>query len=166
VALSMTGVAVAHWSDEIYFEGTVKTGSVTVGWASVAAWENGELGGKDVGSIDAWLKDEETDPRTAETVYHTLVIEISNVYPGWMGHIDAVIKNAGSIPVDLVDVTIDGGLPPENEVDICFVYDWLESLRLDPDSSATIRADILVKEDAPEGTTYTFSITRVFNQWG
>ncbi len=166
VALSMTGVAVAHWSDEIYFEGTVKTGSVTVGWASVVAWENGEPGGKDVGSIDCWLDGPEIDPRTTETVYKTLVIEISNVYPGWMGHIDAVIKNAGTIPVDLIDIIIEGELPLENEVNIDNWCDWTDYPRLDPDSSATIRADILVKDDAPEGTTYTFSITRVFNQGG
>ena len=166
VALSMTGVAVAHWSDEIYVEGTVEMGSVTVGWYSVEAWEEDEPCGKDVGSIDAWLEDMETDPHTGKTIYKTLVIVISNVYPCWMGHVEAAINNAGTIPVDLVDVIItDGELPPEDEVNIWIDCVWPDYPQLEPCNTAIIRADIHVKQDAPECTTYKFSVTLVFDQW-
>ena len=166
VALSITGVAVAHWSDEIYVEGTVEMGSVTVGWDSVECWEDDEPCGKDVGSIDCWLEDEETDVHTEKTIYKTLVIVISNVYPCWMGHVEAVIKNAGTIPVDLVDIIIDGELPPEDEVNIWVDCDWPDYPQLDPCNTAIIRADIHVKQDAPECTTYECTVTLVFNQWG
>lgn len=166
IALSMTGVAVAHWSDEIYVEGTVEMGSVTVGWDSVEAWEDDEPCDKDVGSIDAWLEDEETDVHTEKTIYKTLVIVISNVYPCWWGHVEAVIKNAGTIPVDLVDIIIDGDMPPEDEVNIWVWCDWPDYPQLDPCNVAIIYADIHVKQDAPECTTYEFTVTLVFNQWG
>lgn len=172
LALGMTGVAFAHWSQIIYIEGTVETGTVCVGWLD---WENSdnEWLGKDVGSVAVWLEDVKGTHET-DNIYETLVIELNNVYPSYEAYIEVEIANGGTIPVNLVHFDIENIVDTENLLDYIYIdienCDWPGFPQIDPCQtvSATIYIHILQGTEpnlCPENATATFEGHLVFNQW-
>lgn len=172
VALAMTGVAFACWSQTIYVEGTVETGTVCVGWSDVDSWDNEYLG-KDVGSVDAQL--ENVKGFHGETlIYETLVINLSNVYPGYEAWIEVSISNGGTIPVNLVDFDISPVEDPENLLkhvywDIIDV-EWENFPQIDP--CQTVTAWICIQiiqevdgQECPQDASATFAGYLTFCQW-
>lgn len=171
LALSMLGVGVAHWSDSIQIEGTVNMGSLTVGWADENCGENLEPCSKPVASISCWLEDNEKDEHTGKTISKTLVFVVENAYPEYVCWVEASIKNAGTIPVDLKGV-VPENMPPENVMNL-----WYENAdnpgqmidcptQIDPCENIRLKGWIHIKENAPECHTYKFKLTLQFDQWG
>jgi hypothetical protein len=183
--LSMIGVGVAHWSDNIQIEGTVIMGTLTVGWVDNECGENDEPCGKDIASISCRLEDPEEDHKTLKTVYKTLVIEVDNAYPEYVCWVEASIKNAGTTPVDLVGVIVTPGPglrwddPDIENVDTGFpvINLWYENAdnpgqeiscptQIDPCDNIRLKGWLHIKENAEECHTYTFTVTLYFVQWG
>jgi len=108
VALAMTGVAVAHWSDTVQIEGTVYMGDFIVGWRNIVdnRGENDEIA-----SLKCTLEDPETSVHhtPAVTVYHTLKVEIDNAYPEYWARCWVNLKNAGTIPATIVEYKMTPG---------------------------------------------------------
>ena len=111
VALSMTGVAVAHWSDTVYIEGEVKMGDFLVGWLDIKECWDIDDDDKDPTDVDCWLEDPEDSVHhyPQETVWHTLVVEVTNAYPQYEAYCKVNLKNAGTIPAHIVDVIMIPG---------------------------------------------------------
>jgi len=122
LALGMTGVAFAHWSQTIYIEGTVETGTVCVGWVYVD-YEDYEYLNKDVGEVDAWL-DDPKGWHIEDEIFGTLVVDLINVYPSYEAYIYVEIANGGTIPVNLVDFDIGPVSDPDDL--IRFVDCWID----------------------------------------
>ena len=91
LAMAMTGVAYAHWSQIIYIEGTVETGEVCVGWSYCDNYDEEYLG-KDVGSVAVRLEDVK-GTHNGDNIYETLVIELNNVYPCYYAEIDQHLRH-------------------------------------------------------------------------
>ena len=176
VALAMTGVAYACWSQTIFIEGTVETGYVCVGWSDVYTEDEWNVT-KDVGEIDAWLEDQK-GWHIDTPIYETLVVELSNVYPSYEAYIEVDISNGGTIPVDLVDF----GLYPVSDPDelLRFVnwyinyVDWPGCPQIDPCQTVTVGVYIHIMQEiwdgeewvtCPQDATATFAGYLTFNQW-
>lgn len=114
MALSITGVAVAHWSDSIQLEGTIHMGSLTLAFhhdeppiiGEFHRLDNGDLVpgepcGKDVAETDARYENRVDDPHTGKWGYKTMIIVIDNAYPCYEPHIIFTIHNIGVIPLDV-----------------------------------------------------------------
>lgn len=173
VALAMTGIAYAHWSQTIYIDGSVSTGSVCVGWENVYCNDYGIDPGydKDVASCDAYLwgwKGMHGD----NDIYENLTINISNVYPCYSVTVTAVVANCGTIPLHIYDagftiLSDPKGLEPFLEVTCdCFP----ENLQLHPCESVEIECTLHVLQEVgentcPENATLTFAGYVTFGQW-
>ena len=114
VALAMTGVAVSHWSDNVQVQGTVHMGDFIVGWLDIKGCSDSDDGipGKDTAEVNCWLDRESAETSVHHdppvTVYHTLVVEVENAYPHYWAQCDVDIKNAGTIPAHIVEITVAG----------------------------------------------------------
>ena len=170
IVLSITGVAVAHWSDSIQIEGTVHMGSLTIGWDNLTCGEENEPCTKDVGSITAELLDAETDAHTGKTIYKTLVFTIDNAYPCYTAWIEVDIKNAGTIPADWENWELVM-ISPDNMDMFCEAFEISCSpcptlpLQIDPCNSIHLRCELHVKQTARECTTYSGKLKLNFEQW-
>lgn len=113
VALAVTGVAVAHWSDYVYIKGTIHMGELVVGIENNSlSWVETINGVPEmefnppkenkwwVANATVTLSDFETSEHhePPQTVAHKMTIDITNAYPQWDLHIYFDLKNAGNIP--------------------------------------------------------------------
>jgi hypothetical protein len=121
ITLAFTGIAYAHWFDQVHIKGVVESGSLNLAFVygeppqTSEFYEDetgllipGEYLGKDVGSIQAHYEDLETDCRTAEQGYRTLIIDIDCAYPCYRGHTTFIPDNIGTIPVNICKYNITG----------------------------------------------------------
>lgn len=178
LALGMTGIAFAHWSQTIFIKGSVETGTVCVGWVYVD-YEDYEYLGKNVGEVNAWLEDPK-GVHYEDTIYETLVVDLINVYPSYVAYIDVEIANGGTIPVNLVDCDIGPVSDPDDLIRFvdCWIDEgeWIGYPQIDPCQTvwAVIGIHILqeVWDDelgenvtCPENATATFAGYLTFDQW-
>lgn len=116
MALSMTGVAMAHWRDSIQLKGKISMGSLTLAFSTprdpepeVVEWhildngdrERGEPCGKEVAVTTAVYENWIVDEHTGKGGYKTLVITIDNAYPCYEPHVWFVLHNIGTTPMDI-----------------------------------------------------------------
>lgn len=112
IALAMSGVAFAHWSQTLYIEGTINTGMLCVGLRDTGVNDPGNDPGfdtdldvqvyydKDVASITST----NVDPKCTHdgiTYFHKEVITITNAYPSYAPGWTTKIANCGTIPVKI-----------------------------------------------------------------
>jgi len=96
LALGMTGIAYATWSETLIISGTVKTGTVDVAWSEVGSWDT-EPEGKDVSWIACEIDVEKPN---------LLHVTVHNAYPSIDYYNVVDIHCVGSIPVHLYGVSI------------------------------------------------------------
>jgi hypothetical protein len=120
LAVSLFGLAYAHWSDMVYIEGTVDMGSLTLAFDYVeppqcveyykdpdtGALIPGEWLGKDVGNCCATRLELIEDVHTGKLGYKLLCINVTNAYPQYFVHTTFIVHNIGTIPIHLVDFII------------------------------------------------------------
>ena len=121
LALGALGVGYAHWTDTVYINQIVETGSVKVGVMGVAT-DPVEYEDKDVANVTVTHDNykfhkmiEETDLHGGSLInagmyafYESVTVNITNMYPCFTVLEDFYIGNAGSIPVKLnVNMVID-----------------------------------------------------------
>jgi len=125
IALSLAGLAYAHWSDVIYINGTVEMGELIFGFTEQYGSADGKMRSYDftklplvydiiypepkpVGEVTCWLDVPETsvhlDP--PKTVYKKMHIEIKNAYPEYVAWCDYSLDNGGTIPLDVVNYCV------------------------------------------------------------
>ena len=108
IALSILGVAYAHWQDMIRINGIVNTGSLSVGFVDVVCVDKETKEGllKDVGNcscgLDEWFK----DPHTNKTGYKKLWVNITNGYPSYYCEATFILRNLGTVPAVIVNFTL------------------------------------------------------------
>ena len=124
LALGSLGLGYATWDDQLYINGHVETGSLTLAFSYVepplcaeyyldpatGALVPGEWMGKPVGDCDAWFEDYVQDAHSLKEGYRKMWIVVENAYPQYIVHTTFRVHNIGTIPVhitgfDLYDPT-------------------------------------------------------------
>ncbi len=194
VALSVTAVGYARWSDQLTVTETVATGSVctefylaptmfdpfapppyypttTPDWNADPGFLHLHKTDKNVG----WGEAEYTDSKS-------LLVTLHNVYPGYYNHVDFWVHNCGTIPVILTRVVVTVGttqyvitgqlltldLNGNGTPDFQILWGNHIGSQLDPCHSWDISYAMLVLQDEDpsiQGTTLTFTIQLEFVQW-
>lgn len=161
LALGMSGLAYATWSETLKISGTVKTGTVDVEWSEVDNWDT-EKPEKDVSWIACEIDD--TDP-------NLLHVTVTNAYPCIDYYNIVNIHCVGTIPVHLNEVFVSPPDPAAVEVTISY---WLDSGCTDPASlpvqlhtcdTIYARIHVHVLQKATQGHTYTFTAEIDAVQW-
>ena len=132
---------------------------------------------KDVGCTLVELIDSDGDGD-----YDTMNVTLNNVYPWYYTHIAFKVHNDGTIPLKIWRVIIDGqefyelneqelqqgvelDLTGDSKPDVLVWWGNNFGVQLHPCQSADISFDITVLQDAPQGSTLTFTISFDAVQW-
>ncbi|RLG56696.1 MAG: hypothetical protein DRN83_03440 [Hadesarchaea archaeon] len=168
IALGMSGVAFAHWSETLYINGTVYTGELDAEWSVHSIWDN-EPSNKDVSGMTITPVDSDSDGD-----YDQLDVVISNAYPSIDYYAILDVHNNGSIPLHTY-ITIDpGNLPDGTTLEFTGINDIFggppvppleNGAQIHPGRWAYARLHVHLPQSAAENTTYTFTITVEAVQW-
>ena len=117
LALGMTGVAFAHWSQILSIEGTVKTGELCVGIRDVGTSDPGTTLDKMFDSDTATIIQLSKDVGKAESLngvpkcmhldmqyYEDITFTVTDAYPQYYWEEEIKIANCGDIPVKLASI--------------------------------------------------------------
>jgi len=132
---------------------------------------------KDIGCTDVTLIDSDGDGD-----YDTMNVTLHNVYPWYYTHIAFKVHNDGTVPIKIWRVVIGGqefyelnkqelqqglelDLTGDGKPDILIWWGDNFGVQLHPCQSADISFDITVLQDAPQGSTLTFTISLEAVQW-
>lgn len=157
ISLALTGVAFAHWTETLYINGTVNTGTFDAE-LSVGEGYDTEPEEKDVSSISGELSEDK----------NTITVTITNAYPCINYYLPIDLHCVGSVPLIIQEIYIDrGNLPEDTTLEIIPGADQplQEGVQLHYCNSAYGTLHVHLDEDAAENTTYTFSITIIVVQW-
>jgi hypothetical protein len=120
VALSVIGFAYAHWSGQLFIEGTVHMGELIFGFTDVGPCGDGKLVNGEIVPEAIYIGNitcEKLEPETSvhltppKTVYKRLNITITKAYPEYVAWCNFTLDNGGTIPLDVVMycVSVDTG---------------------------------------------------------
>lgn len=162
IALGMSGLAYASWSETLTISGTVNTGTVDVAWSEIGTSDS-EPPDKDVSGIDCEI--DAVNP-------NLLHVTVTNAYPCIDYYNIVDIHCVGSIPVHIYDIIVNNPHPNHVEVDISYYADpgctiEIIDLPIQLHTCDTIFALIHVHltQDALQNHTYGFSAQIVAIQW-
>lgn len=138
LVLGLTGAGFAHWSQTLYVDGTVETGTFCVGFTHqedldppAADGTPGATYPNDPpydGTLDegydknvAACHSELVDPKgehEGETVYERMLITVLNAYPSYTNIIRFSLDNCGTIPAEVLGAAVVsiGGVPLDDPI--------------------------------------------------
>ena len=185
ISLGAVGVGYAHWSGNLYVQGTAETGTMGVGWYYYSGGDPGDdwvwdpsIPGKvqadqNIGMAEITFEDlccygpVQTFPGDWYH-YKTIVVTIDNAYPYYFVDWQLHAHNCGTLPVIIHAAVIDA--PPELTV-LC--PDGVLPAKLHPCDDLIWSLIIYCNQkDEPDpgdpgvepDTTYTFTITILYEQ--
>lgn len=187
LGLLSTGVAYAHWSQMLYIEGSVASGSLDWEFTDVSA-EDDVLGELDYNCRDnfegppplKWRVDKDVGRTTAIiTDSHTITVTLTNVYPSYWTEVSVYAHNTGTIPLIIDNVIINGNVlrkSPTSVVGLDLSSDGLNDIEIwwgdgfgtqleHCERSPEMSFWIHVLQDAPQGATLSFTIELVAVQY-
>jgi len=157
LALGMSGIAYATWSETLVISGTVNTGDVDVEWSEGKSWDT-EDPEKDVSRIECVIEG------------NLLRVTVYNAYPCIDYYNVVDIHCVGIVPVHLYEI-VAPDTDPSVEVDITY---WLD---LECTNEATLpvqlhqceriyaKIHVHITNAATEGYTYNFDAQIDAVQW-
>lgn len=93
------GLAVSHWDDQVQVTGSVALGTFNIQMSLEDYWDNEDS--LDVGQVLASLADVNDGDDVDGGMSDGLIVQVSNVYPGYMACVAFNIENVGTIPAEL-----------------------------------------------------------------
>jgi hypothetical protein len=182
LALGSLGIGYAHWTDQLFVEGTVKGGQLMVAFDEAYCLESHidpdtgekvftEYLDKDVGKCEVVLEDYKSCDHTDKDGYGKAVVTITDAYPCYTCEITFIVHNIGTIPVIFEEVTISdptGELHYDPDLDALLDEDDVEIINFDfvnlvgvqkePCEKSKAEIDVHFKQDAEECKTYEFQV--------
>ena len=143
LCLAVVGIGYAHWTKDLFIQGTVETGTLDAVWGEIGGFDT-EPAEKDVSRIECTANDD------------TLLVQVFNAYPCITYTNEAYIQNTGSIPlhIDIVTLTND--------------YPWLEitlgdlegtlPIQVHPGERIPVVITVHLANDAPQLSVVDFSV--------
>ena len=130
IALSLVGFAYAYWWDNVYIEGTISMGALSLVWDETELLdytdnEDQFFPIKEVANGSIYYDPESyvVDEHTGKGGYEILVLEVNNAYPNYIIAFNTLtINNTGTIPAHFVDLIITGYDDTDDE-DLVFVWE-------------------------------------------
>ena len=139
LALGSLGVGFALWSETLYIEGTVETGTLDAEW-SFEGYDDSEIAGKDYSYAYAYLSGD------------WLYVYVYNAYPCIDYYVYFDVHNIGSIPFHICPIVCDfTGFPGTVEISA------IEPFQVHPGDKAYGTITIHLTNDAVENDCYYFS---------
>jgi len=197
LALGSMGLGYAKWNDSVAFTKTVNTGKVCVN--AVVGSNNDPCDSPSKDKLLNVFTYPITTPYTNYTPYiftspkdvaciavtpdpndpNSLVVTVTNAYPGYFGDLEVEVCNCGTVPVKLESIVVtQHSFPlasqpwfgPEQTCDGPIFVDTTDGIgtQLDVNGSTQCTAaswKFIVQECAEQGATYTFTITWTLSQW-
>jgi hypothetical protein len=169
VALSILGFVYADWTQTIYIDGTVNTGSYCVGFTDQICEDN-EMTlpePKDIATCTCTLVNQK-GTHNGDPVYERIEITIDNGYPQYQCTVDIEISNGGTIPA--VIKTVKTVTTPAWWCELT-ITNTLVGTQLDEtdslwfDLEIAILLESAVGEDCPQDATTTFALEIETIQW-
>ena len=195
LAMGSLGVAYASWTDTVYIEQTVETGTVSIGFSKISTDEPfGEFEGKDVGSIDGVLTGEikGTVDYAGQPidVFEDAEVLMQNAYPSYQTAVFIDVANVGTIPIYISGMVISMVEVDElNNVIATLTWVWdivgaaghfedgggntvlnmdvvnLVGDQIHPGGKNTVEFDMHVRQPAKQNATYIITISITGIQW-
>jgi len=161
LALAITGVAFAHWTDTLVINGTVNTGTFGAE-LNVGEGYDSEPPNKNVSYISGTLGDDKK----------SITVTVNNAYPCIDYWLPIDLHCVGSVPLIIESIVVDrGNLPGDTTLEI--VADPAHpgenviaiGTQLHQSQTAYGRLHLHLGENAAQGQTYTFTVTINVVQW-
>lgn len=162
LALGMSGLAYATWSETLMISGTVNTGTVDVEWSEDGSWDTDDYPyapeGKDVSGITCVIDGD------------TLIVTVTNAYPCIDYYNVVDIHCVGTIPVHLYEVFTS--IPDPNVlVEISYYEDSgctvpaVLPVQLHTCDRIYVEIHVHITQDAIQNHAYTFTAQIDAVQW-
>jgi hypothetical protein len=142
LALGSLGVGFALWSETLYIDGTVCTGTLDADW-SFDGYGDDEIAGKDYSYATAWISGD------------YLYVYVDNAYPCITYYVYFDVDNVGTIPFHVCQIVCEDQASFPGTVEIAM--DDPLPVQVHPDEQAWGYINIHLTNDAVEGTCYFFS---------
>ena len=161
IALMVAGVSYALWDKYIYINGTVYTGTLDAIFEGPYTWTATYNGGEPV--PEAKLTGITVDVGTAADDPETLNVTINGLYPCITIHIYYNIKNSGTTPWIVNDVSVSpaAGFPGT----VTLTPARLVGTQVDAGDSIPADLEVHLTNEAQQTSTYSFSVTIHVVQW-
>jgi hypothetical protein len=132
IALAGTGVAFAHWKDQMYVHGELEGATLKLAVFEIICQEfymdptygltPGEYFGKDNAECYAYGDDWFTDPHSGKSGFKSVIVEIEGAYPSYRAHTSFRFHNIGTIPIWICSFDIEGAKYTKDDVFVCPLY--------------------------------------------
>jgi len=195
LCLSITGAAFAKWSDTVTVEGTVNTGSVCVGVLDTGTSDSGidprvdpislepVTGDKDVASTISTNNSIKCEDGV--TYYQSITETIANAYPYYAPTMNALLKNCGSIPVKIEDISVTSFDDPDDILS-SITWKWeltyndivvasgeglsalakiVDNYQIEPGDYLDAHITAIFLESTPQGASGSLTMTITASQW-
>ena len=154
LCLGAIGIGYAKWFDKLTISGIVETGELDAELSAHESWDSENVT-KDYSSINCTV--DELNPKLLHVV-------VTNGYPSIDYYQTFDIKNTGTIPFIVDNVTINrGNLPEYTDLEILGVGPVGDQIH--PGEEFLYTLWVHLNNDAGEGKTYWFTIEIFCTQW-
>lgn len=170
IAMIVTGVSYAAWSESLVNNTTVNTGEVDWCFTGLGtSWDMGLDYNCDYGEFaEGYWRQVDKDTGKTNFVFQDtdgdgdrdkLIVTVSKAYPGYYNSILFYVKNNGTVPVTIQQPVVDNPAAIQLQ--------WLDNIgnTVSPGVIKPLSFHFRVTESAEESETYTFSINASAVQW-
>ena len=163
--LGLTAGALALWWESLTIDVTVNTGYLDA-QLSVHGFGDNEIPlAKEMGEPDPTVKNVSWINCTLTDDNKTVEIVVHNAYPSITYFCEIDLKNTGTIPFKVFNVTFEGNLTDVAEEFGFSLGEIYPGLQLEPGDEVVDKLVIHLNNTAEENTTYTGKVTIIVEQW-
>ncbi len=190
MALASTGAAYALWSDELYINGTVETGTLCGAFTDASISDPYSASGEhiDKNCNDSFVNIRDSNPpkdvgwmtEDISADGKTLTVTFNNVYPGYYGNGNYHLENCGTIPwhfdhlnlyvngIYITTITGSGTYWYAEDYHFEIYFEVLGGAQVHPDNILPyldLSFGVHIFQGAEQGATYTFTLEPVVIQY-
>ncbi len=163
--LGITAGALALWWESLTIDVTVNTGYLEAQLSVHGFGDNETEIAEEMGEPDPSVKNVSSINCTLSDDNKTVTIVINNAYPSISYWCEIDLKNTGTIPFKVYNITFEGNL-----TEVADKFEFTDGtiyagLQLEPDDEVIDKLVIHLTNNAEENVTYTGKVTIIVEQW-